>query len=292
MAVLYFTVRFRDTQSWLAVCGAGIAALCGTLTRYDGWFLIPFVALFVLVAAKRQRVAKAALFAAIACLGPLYWLGHNWWCCSNVLDFYNGPYSAKGIQGVGTIIRACITGPRPGCISARPCAGARARRCYGWARRVWLACAGGAQGLVAGVAVAAARECSMCGACTPPAARRCSCRTYGRTAITTRDMGWRSSPPWPSARRRWCRWSPARAQRLAAAAVVLAAADALADPSAAGCLDHLERIAGQFRSAPRMDARGRRVSRAALPARARESSPRSATSPASSARPAFRCARR
>ena len=48
MAVLYFTVRFRDTQSWLAICGAGIAALCGTLTRYDGWFLIPFVALFVL----------------------------------------------------------------------------------------------------------------------------------------------------------------------------------------------------------------------------------------------------
>jgi len=73
--------------------------LCGTLTRYDGWFPIPFVALFVLITAKRQRVAKAALFAAIACLGPLYWLGHNWWCCSNVLDFYNGPYSPRAIQG-------------------------------------------------------------------------------------------------------------------------------------------------------------------------------------------------
>jgi hypothetical protein len=99
MAVLYFTVRFRDTQSWWSVCGAGFAALCGTLTRYDGWFPLPFVALFVLITARRQRVAKAALFAAIACLGPLYWLGHNWWCCSNALDFYNGPYSAKGIQG-------------------------------------------------------------------------------------------------------------------------------------------------------------------------------------------------
>ncbi len=38
LAVLYFTVRFRDTQGWATVCGAGIAALCGTLTRYDGWF--------------------------------------------------------------------------------------------------------------------------------------------------------------------------------------------------------------------------------------------------------------
>ena len=99
LGVVYFTVLFSDTQSWSAVCGAGFAALCGTLTRYDGWFVVPFAAVFVLIAAKRQRVAKAALFTVIAMLGPLYWFGHNWWCCSNVLDFYNGPYSAKGIQG-------------------------------------------------------------------------------------------------------------------------------------------------------------------------------------------------
>ncbi len=102
MATMYFTVRFSDTQSWASVSGAGAAALCATLTRYDGWFLLPFVALFLLLAAKKQRVAKAALFTAIACLGPLYWLGHNWWCCSNVLDFYNGPYSPRAIQGAAT----------------------------------------------------------------------------------------------------------------------------------------------------------------------------------------------
>ena len=43
-ALLYFTVRFRETQAWWAVTGAGIAVCLGTLTRYDGWFLIPFVA--------------------------------------------------------------------------------------------------------------------------------------------------------------------------------------------------------------------------------------------------------
>ena len=102
MAIVYFTVRFPDTQSWGSVCGAGIAALCGTLSRYEGWFLLPFVTLFVLFAARKRRVGKAALFAAIACLGPLYWIGHNWWCCSNVLDFYNGPYSAKAIQGAAS----------------------------------------------------------------------------------------------------------------------------------------------------------------------------------------------
>ena len=48
LALLYFTVRFRDTQGWGAVMGAGIAACAATLTRYDGWFLLPFVAVYFL----------------------------------------------------------------------------------------------------------------------------------------------------------------------------------------------------------------------------------------------------
>jgi len=41
MALLYFSVRFRETQGWGAVAGAGLAACAGTLVRYEGWFLIP-----------------------------------------------------------------------------------------------------------------------------------------------------------------------------------------------------------------------------------------------------------
>jgi hypothetical protein len=37
------------------------------------------------------------LFAVLAALGPLYWLGHNWWIYSNPLEFYNGPYSPMSI---------------------------------------------------------------------------------------------------------------------------------------------------------------------------------------------------
>lgn len=99
LAMLYFSILFRDNQSWMAVAGAGIAAFCGTMTRYDGWFLLPFVGLHVLLTAKQQRVAKTAVFAILAGAGPVYWLAHNWWCCSNVLDFYNGPYSPRAIQG-------------------------------------------------------------------------------------------------------------------------------------------------------------------------------------------------
>jgi hypothetical protein len=106
MAVLYFTVVFRDTQSWWAVIGAAIASLAASLSRYEGWFLIPFVAIYFLFAAKRWRLVVALIFAIVAALAPLYWLGHNWWLYGNPLEFFNGPYSAKAINQ--------RTGPYPG----------------------------------------------------------------------------------------------------------------------------------------------------------------------------------
>ena len=97
MALLYFTVLFRDTQSYSAVIGAGVACIAASLSRYEGWFLIPFATLYFLFAAKRRKPVAAILFGAIASLGPIYWLGHNWLIYHNPLEFYNGPYSAKGI---------------------------------------------------------------------------------------------------------------------------------------------------------------------------------------------------
>lgn len=99
MGLLYFTIRFRDSQGWGAVSGAGIFACLGTLTRYEAWFLIPFVTLYFLLRARRRRLALACLFSVLAALGPLYWLAHNWWFTGDLLDFYRGPYSAAAIQG-------------------------------------------------------------------------------------------------------------------------------------------------------------------------------------------------
>jgi Dolichyl-phosphate-mannose-protein mannosyltransferase len=99
MALLYCTVWFRDRQTWLAVIGAGLAASLGALTRYEGWFVIPFVAAYFLWAAKRRRLAVAAVFSLLAALGPAWWLAHNWWLTGDVLDFYHGPNSALSIQG-------------------------------------------------------------------------------------------------------------------------------------------------------------------------------------------------
>ncbi len=112
MALLYCTVEFRATNRWSAAAGAGVAACLGALTRYDGWFLIPFVAAWFLWTAGRPRWPGdrigfasarpwliALLFTAVASLGPLYWLAHNWYLTGDPLDFYRGPYSAAAIQG-------------------------------------------------------------------------------------------------------------------------------------------------------------------------------------------------
>jgi hypothetical protein len=102
MGLLYFSVRFRQTQGWGAAIGASLAALAASLTRFDGWFLLPFAAGCFLWAARRNRFPVALLFCAIGVLGPLYWMGHNWWMTGDWLDFYRGPYSAHAIQGTAT----------------------------------------------------------------------------------------------------------------------------------------------------------------------------------------------
>lgn len=98
MALLYFTVVFRDTQSFAAVVGAGLACLTASLARYEGWFVIPFVAAYFLCTGrKNRRIFAPLIFLIISALGPLYWLAHNWWLYSNPLAFYNGPYSPAAI---------------------------------------------------------------------------------------------------------------------------------------------------------------------------------------------------
>ncbi len=87
-ALLYFSVR-----EWPAA--AGIAACAGALTRYDGWFLIPFVAAYFLTKSRRDAV----VFCLIAGSGPVYWLAHNWWLTGDALYFFRGPGSAAAIQG-------------------------------------------------------------------------------------------------------------------------------------------------------------------------------------------------
>ena len=94
-ALLWATLWFRDSQSLVAVFAASAASCAASLTRYEGWLLIPLVALYLLVASEKKW--HAVLFAVLAALAPLAWLAHNQFYYSNPLEFYNGPYSAAAI---------------------------------------------------------------------------------------------------------------------------------------------------------------------------------------------------
>jgi hypothetical protein len=97
--LLYFTVRFRETQGWGALLGASIAALAGTLTRYETWFLLPFIAIYIWSNAPGKRWTATIAFCLVAGAGPALWLVHNRWYFGDPLYFYRGPYSALALQG-------------------------------------------------------------------------------------------------------------------------------------------------------------------------------------------------
>ena len=101
-ALLYFTVADCPVL-------AALATIAATFTRYEGWFLLPFVAAWFLF--RKPGVPgkpvfgllgwnprHALVYAAIASLGPLAWLLHNWYWTGDALAFYRGPYSARAIQ--------------------------------------------------------------------------------------------------------------------------------------------------------------------------------------------------
>lgn len=86
LLTLYATARQRAAL-------AGFGLLAGTLTRYEGWFLIPFVVLYFFWRSRRAGV----VVGVIASLGPLYWLVHNHVFMGDPLEFYRGVGSAKWI---------------------------------------------------------------------------------------------------------------------------------------------------------------------------------------------------
>ncbi len=97
--LFYATAAFADShRPWFVVL-AGLCAAAGTLTRFEGWFVLPFVAAFFFFTAEKYRLRAALVFSVIAASGPVFWFAYNWWVFDNALEFYNGPGSPRAIQG-------------------------------------------------------------------------------------------------------------------------------------------------------------------------------------------------
>jgi hypothetical protein len=98
--VAYALFRYAQSGSWRSLAGAAAAAFMGTLTRYEGWNVLPFATLLVLLVHPypwRQRLIRASFFAGVAGAGPLLWLIHNAYRYQNPVEFYNGMGSARDI---------------------------------------------------------------------------------------------------------------------------------------------------------------------------------------------------
>jgi hypothetical protein len=93
--LLLATLWYRDTQSVYALLMVAAASNAASLTRYEGWFLIPFLTLFVWSFARNKQ--HAYVFALLASLAPISWFAHNLYYYGDALAFYNGPYSARAI---------------------------------------------------------------------------------------------------------------------------------------------------------------------------------------------------
>jgi len=90
LLTLYASLKERP---WLA----GLGLFAGTMTRYEGWFLIPFVVLYFFWRDRRAGL----IVGLLASIGPMYWLGHNYVFHGDPLDFYRGVGSARWIYEQG-----------------------------------------------------------------------------------------------------------------------------------------------------------------------------------------------
>jgi hypothetical protein len=92
-------LRFAATQQRRYLVLGVLASWFMSLTRYDGWFLIPFIGLYFARSSYDRRWRIFFMVCAVASLAPLCWMANSWWETSNPFDFINGPYSASAIQG-------------------------------------------------------------------------------------------------------------------------------------------------------------------------------------------------
>ncbi len=95
--LLYAVVWHGQGGGMGAAALAALASNIASLTRYEGWFLIPFVALYLAFGGKKVSLGKGLVFGVLALAGPLWWLAHNYWYYGDALEFYRGQWSAKMI---------------------------------------------------------------------------------------------------------------------------------------------------------------------------------------------------
>ncbi len=87
-------LQVAATRADRYVTSSALWALAGAMTRYDGWFCLPFFALAIWAAGGWRAAWR---FSAIAAIGPVFWFAYNFFYFGDALAFLRGPYSARQI---------------------------------------------------------------------------------------------------------------------------------------------------------------------------------------------------
>ncbi|MFN7938967.1 MAG: glycosyltransferase family 39 protein [Bryobacteraceae bacterium] len=95
--LLYAIVWHGQGGSFASALLGALGASIASLTRYEGWFLLPFAALYFAFGSKKITLGRGIAFTVLASLGPLWWLAHNYWYYGDALEFYHGQWSAMKI---------------------------------------------------------------------------------------------------------------------------------------------------------------------------------------------------
>lgn len=103
LSIYYFICYLKNDQKIFYLILAALFGFCATLSRYDGWFLVGFeiITLIMYYFPKKnwkELEGKIVLFGTLAFFGILLWLLWDFLILGDPLYFSSSPFSAKSQQ--------------------------------------------------------------------------------------------------------------------------------------------------------------------------------------------------
>lgn len=102
-AGVYELIQWHKDDQTIRLIKSSFWIMLSTMIRYDGWFLLFFAAILIVIQAYRKHGLKTAegvfvLFTTMAGFGILLWIFWNWIIFKDPLYFITGPYAAATQQ--------------------------------------------------------------------------------------------------------------------------------------------------------------------------------------------------
>lgn len=102
-AGVYELIQWHNDDNMIRLVKSSFWIMLSTMIRYDGWFLLGFATILIVIQAYRKHGYKTAegvffLFTTLASFGILLWIIWNWIIFKDPLYFIFGPYAAATQQ--------------------------------------------------------------------------------------------------------------------------------------------------------------------------------------------------